>query len=612
MIFNMLCSSAKYALIKVSFPKYTEECVCSCGNETLRATSTELNNLRCFFEVSREGPWIIECTNGTDTVQETITVSEGEAAVVELNYVLQLLLGDDECKATTGGWRGKASGFHTAYYQKSLQEELTTEGVKLTLDSSTSGYSYVGAYITSQKIDVSKYSTLRFQASNIPKIPSSFATFQIGLVREYEMADSLSPAEPIVCENLECGLVDISEVTGYWHIMIAFWVRIGHTPYTCDVNDIRLIGKAESEIKVSSESTHIYGIKHDIYGSSPEWVRTDDAAALYARSSRYGSTGYSDFDNCYPWNAITRETLSTGDVMVKIPKFWYYRYEIGDVEYIKIADTADAGFKLHPAFNHGGVETDYIYVGAYKTSEGNVSASGMAPLVSQTRATTRTNAKGKGEGWGIIDISTVSAIQMLILVEFANNDVQSVIGRGYCDGNSAACNTGTCDSVPNLTGRPAGTDGKIDVVWRGIEGFWGNVYEWVDGINSSAGISTYVCNDPSKYGDDNYTDAGYTYVWGLPTGEGYIELESLVGGEEGSEYDYVFLPWTVGNAGIVRFCDYYKRGGAGNDYSEFRRGGAWSEGDKCGLFAAKFNVQSTADKGEDTGSRLLYIPSTTT
>lgn len=88
---------------------------------------------------------------------------------------------------------------------------------------------------------------------------------------------------------------------------------------------------------------------------------------------------YSDFDNYYPWREIRRETLSTGDVMVRIPKFWYRRYREGSIEYLKIADRAQDGYKLHPSFKHAGVETDVIYVGVYKTSADGKSVSGVAP-----------------------------------------------------------------------------------------------------------------------------------------------------------------------------------------------------------------------------------------
>lgn len=345
----------------------------------------------------------------------------------------------------------------------------------------------------------------------------------------------------------------------------------------------------------------IYGISRDITNSSPAWARTDKAVGMTATATVGTVAGSSDFDNCYPWSGIARETLSTGDVMVKIPKFYFQRYREGSIQHIRIADKATSGFTLHPAFNHGGVEKDYLYVGAYKTTSGNKSISGVLPLVAQTRATMRSNAKAKGTGWGIIDIAALSAIQMLILVEFANNDVQSVIGRGYCDDNRRALSTGTCDNVSGLTGRPAGTDGFVDVVWRGIEGFWGNVWEWVDGVNWNSG-TYYVCNDPSKYVDDtttNYTTLSFTgsVKW---SGD-YITEEGL-----DSTNNHVILP-RAANAGSSSTyeCDVC--------WSEtgrrvFRHGGRWKDGSFCGLFTADLYYDSSYSSST-VGSRLLYIPS---
>lgn len=346
----------------------------------------------------------------------------------------------------------------------------------------------------------------------------------------------------------------------------------------------------------------IYGISRDITATSPAWARTDSAVGKTATASVGTTAGSSDFDNCYPWSGITRETLSTGDVMVKIPKFWYRRYRSGNVEYIKIADKATTGFTLHPAFNHGGTQSDYIYVGAYKTTSGNKSASGASPLVSQTRATMRTNAKAKGTGWGIIDISALSAIQMLILVEFANNNVQSVIGRGYCDSNSSALSTGTCNSVSNLTGRPAGTDGKVDVVWRGIEGFWGNVWEWVDGVNWNGG-TYYVCNDPSKYADDTTTNyTALSFKGSTSWSSSYITQEGLDTGNN----PHVLLPSAAGSGSESTYdCDACW---SSTGWRVFVHGGYWSYGSLCGLFTAYLSGGSSSASAY-FGSRLLYIPS---
>lgn len=345
----------------------------------------------------------------------------------------------------------------------------------------------------------------------------------------------------------------------------------------------------------------IYGIMRDITNSSPVWARTDNAVGMNATASVGTVAGSSDFDNCYPWSVIQRETLSTGDVMVKIPKFWFQRYREGNIEHIRIADKKTTGFDLHPAFNHAGVEVNHIYVGAYKTSSNNKSVTGATPQVGQTRATMRNNAKNKGTGWSLIDISALSAIQMLMLVEFADNNMQSKIGRGYCDGNSDSIKTGSCDSVANLTGRPAGTDGKVDVVWRGIEGFWGNVWEWVDGLNFNNG-AYYVCNDISKYADDtatNYEKLSYTVATNWSAS--YITEEGLDTGNN----THVIMPKAAGSGSESTYeCDGCW---SSTGWCVFNRGGAWSHGSICGLFTADIDVDSS-DQGVNVCSRLLYIP----
>lgn len=367
-------------------------------------------------------------------------------------------------------------------------------------------------------------------------------------------------------------------------------------------------GQSES---VELSFVKIYGISRNVTSSSPAWARTDDAVGFTATASVGTTAGSSDFDNCAPWSGMTRETLSTGDVMVKIPKFWYRRYKEGDIEYIKIANKPTAGFSVHPLFNHGGVESEYAYVGAYKTSAGTVSVSGASPMVKLTRARFRSNAKSKGAGWNLLDIAALSAIQMLILVEFANNNVQSKIGRGYCDGNSGSLKTGSCDSVPNLTGRPSGTNGKTGVVYRGIEDFWGNVWEWVDGVNWNGvpNIGTYyVCNNPANYADDtatNYTALSYTGDTSWSWTSAYIITEGLDTGNN----PHVMLPSAAGRDSESTYSTYYCDGVAGLvGWRMFRHGGFWDDGSKCGLFAAIL-YDASSDSYPSIGSRLLYIPS---
>lgn len=359
----------------------------------------------------------------------------------------------------------------------------------------------------------------------------------------------------------------------------------------------------------------IYGISRNTTSSSPDWTRTNDAVGLTATASKGTTSGASDFDSRYPWSDIQRETLSTGDVMVKIPKFYFRRYLDGDVEHIEIANMPTDGFKLHPAFNHSGIESDYVYVGAYKSGytsgENSVSLPGKKLTVSgyyPSISTVRSAAKAKGNGWGLIDISTVSAIQMLFLVEFATNDSQLAVGSG-CTGTGAAKNTGTCDNVPNLTGRPAGTDTRVDVVWRGIEGIWGNVEEYVDGIIFDFG-SYYICNDPDKYGNSVTSDyIELSYTGPVRNVSGNI-IKTMGLDKKGNEH--IMLPASASTNSTTDeyYCDSFSSVNKAN--MSYSRGGSVHSSSgyeyEPGIFEGRATTGTTSTTVSDVISRLLYIP----
>ena len=356
-------------------------------------------------------------------------------------------------------------------------------------------------------------------------------------------------------------------------------------------------------VSVALAFVQIYGISRDITSSSPDWARTESAVNMTATASVGATAGSSDFDNAMPWAGITRETLSTGDVMVKIPKFYYKRYRDGNIEHIKIADRAAEGFALHPAFNHSGVEKDYVYVGAYKTTSKTASLPNKGASAGLPRGDARKAIMEKGDGWGLIDISTTSAVQMLILVEFATNDVQTAIGKGYCDSNISALSTGSCNTVPNLTGRTSATNGKSGVVYRGIEDFWSNIFEWVDGLNVS-NTKYYVCNDPSSYADSTAT--GYTALSYARPGQS-MNAQYITQMGFDSANPHVMLPTAAsGGSSTTYYCDSVWLGTA--SWQVAQRGGNWNYGLHNGLFTMFMQTQP-AYAGTDYGWRMQYIPS---
>ena len=364
---------------------------------------------------------------------------------------------------------------------------------------------------------------------------------------------------------------------------------------------------------------HTYGVSKDITASTSEWSRTDDAIGFDAVPSVVGANkgasieGYSSFDTCYPWSSIQRETLSSGDVMVKIPKFWYKRYREGNIEYIKIADKACSGFTLHPAFNHANTEKDCIYVSAYEAyvaSRSNyennyASASGKSPAQT-TFISKRTDVRQKGSGWEMMDLSTVSALQMLILVEYADNNVQKVIGRGYWQTTSPPENTGGCDSVPGLTGIPSASElsnsdawsNSYGVIWRGIENLWGNVGAKLDGV-LCLGTTPYVCNNPSNYSSEvtsNYAALSYAIPEATNT---YITKVGL-----DPNYPWVMLPSEASGGSSTTFMCNMLYNPNSSSVTELSYAGGIYGTKNPGLFGLHIDIGA----GADDGLRLIYIP----
>lgn len=382
---------------------------------------------------------------------------------------------------------------------------------------------------------------------------------------------------------------------------------------------------AIASIPVSSGN--IYGIRRSTSSTSSAWERTDDAVGATFSASVGSTAGSSSFDEFYPWSEIQRETIGQ-DVFVKIPKFWFKRYIDNGYEYIKIADHAEQGFTLHPAFTMGDIQRDYIYVGAYTGSANYRSETGVAPLNNVDRATIRTNIHNKGDGYHIWSLSALNAIKLLILVEIANYDSQTMIGRGVCN-NSTFINNGSCDNVPNLTGVPSGETDKVGVIWRGIENLWGNLFQYIDGIMYSSidpsGTYTkgeyYVCNNPEYFYDNTnrYNEAPseqYRLLGYAPNPNRGKILQLGMDNIDSS----ILLPELLDSTNTTPIPDYtmvqVQVIDEGHSYSWWMplSGGMYSHGDNAGLFASFAGFETPEDPYYSRNRwitctyRMMYLP----
>ena len=281
---------------------------------------------------------------------------------------------------------------------------------------------------------------------------------------------------------------------------------------------------------------------------------------------------------------------SSYDTVVFIPEY-YFRI-IDDAtnkkRYFYIADKAKSGFTKHPGSGK--------YVGRYNTISGHYSKTGAVPLVNLTRASARSGARGKGSKWSEYDFASWCAVWLLYLVEFSDWDSQSKIGRGYVDSNNSAISSGGTDSMTYHTGRAAGTDGKTAVQYRHIENPYGNVFEWIDGINFSDG-TVYVCLNPASYADD--TANNYTNIGTKIQNNGYISAIGVA-----AAMPWAFYPTAVGGSETTYIPDYaYYNSG----WRVLHVGGYWDYGGYAGLFYF-YASYSSSDTYSSVGARLLFHP----
>ena len=318
-------------------------------------------------------------------------------------------------------------------------------------------------------------------------------------------------------------------------------------------------------------------------------------------------SGSSPFDNYMPWKGMEEYNVvanavgpkqgesgfsrsSNGDVVVRIPDFWYKIVDDASAKkrYYYIANQKKTGWDKHPGCGR--------YVGRYHTNTSNQSRTGFSPHVYFTRAKARSDAAGKGTGWALYDYASWCAVWLLYIIEYADWNSQAKIGSGYVDSHSSSIASGGTDSMTYHTGRASGSDGSTAVQYRHIENPWGNVSQWVDGVNFSDGI-VYICTDISKYTDN--TSANYTNIGVKAQSDGYISATGY-----SSTSPWSFYPTSTSGSKTTYIPDYaYYH----SDWRVLFVGGYWNGGSDAGLFYFNANYDSSLSN-LNIGARLLFVP----
>ena len=357
------------------------------------------------------------------------------------------------------------------------------------------------------------------------------------------------------------------------------------------------LAPADKDVPVKAQFVTIYGVEWDWTSSGPtKGTRTDAAAGFSDPNPAVNNgNGSSPFDNLMPWAGMVKETR-TGGVMVKEPKYWYKWTKTGKKLKLQIADGPVEGFHVDPVNMDRGDglgELNFSYIARYHCASGTYkSETNKAQQVSITRSAARTSIHNLGANIWQMDFAQMWYVGMLFLVEFADWNGER-IGRG-CSASGSKENNGKTDAMQYHTGTTAANRDTYGYTqYRNIEGWWDNVYDWMDGCYyNSNGLN--VIKNPNQFSDSaNGTlvgkpVAGYPSDFTIPTQSG-LEWALFPSAAAGSTTNYVPDGWSFSGSGPCLF-----RGGY---YGQFRNRGPF--------YVSYVGTSSTST---DIGCRLQERP----
>ena len=462
---------------------------------------------------------------------------------------------------------------------------------------------------------------------------------------------------------------------------------------TLDENQIYVTEKEMEEAikKAITKKGNLYGIKRKVNdNTSSAWERIEDSVVLVAKATKNGEEVQNDFDNRYPWSEIISYNYnveekkinayygdptfkfdgSNGEVLTRIPEFYWKREIIDGYEYIYISDYAIAGFNKSEEFSVGRYD-------ACIDEDGKLhSYSGYSPSTNKNITQHRDAAKLLSDEFCMIDYRYFM-LQLLYLVEYANYNSQSQLGNGIVsmrytasdkaiiagettntiviatndyfkvgqqiaigttvdgvsickdrtiteiaeyskdttegtaitfDGepvniaigniiHACAQKEGGCDSLGMKSGCLV-NDSQHAVIYRGIENIFGNVFNWIDGLNIQE-YQAYICRNPEEYISDKF-EAPYNKLGYVNCNERDMYIKKLGFDEKNPD---IALPIEIGGgAGSSSgMCDFYTSS-EGNRVALV--GGSFRNGAVAGLWFWSCYDSSTASY-LDCGARLL-------
>ena len=387
----------------------------------------------------------------------------------------------------------------------------------------------------------------------------------------------------------------------------------GGTKYNVQIEVTDGVETVQSDvISVTTSNVQTYGVKVMENNSNPNTSVTYIEGAVGVNPAN--STSLGGWANKFPFDKIRIVGFKNGqvvkeikkedctkyidgttvptdvDVMVEIPKFYYKFTNISNGYELRISNTKIEGSDCY-AHKVGGVEKDFIYIAKYLGYiDGNKmrSRSGVSPSGNYTISQFRQYANNVGSGYQPNNYLSRTAVLILYLIAYKNLNSQQALGYGYANGNSSSHQTGGTNTKGLVYGE---SGGKQQMCFLGIEDFWGNMYQFVDGMKLN-GYNIMVATNNKSFND---SASGYENVGTTKSLSGRIDkvAHTNKGG---------FFPMSTSGSDTTYYCDY------GYAYSGYFGccGGYWNDG----LFAGAFYLYvgySASSFSSYIGSRLVFL-----
>ena len=545
---------------------------------------------KAIFDIPNYGTWDITASLNGETTSDSITISEVKQFTITLAYFSATLVVTAESGAVitvtdgTHTYTGTAAsnGKYTftvkaagTYSISATKKNVTSSTVSKAITTDKGSYT---ATVTFIKLAVTVTTGSFIQVSNgstsLTETTTGTSTFYLPNTGTWNVTATLG-------DDTGSATVSVTAYTSY-AVTIAYFKIMTAIINLADSNPATCVTYADDAANMTAGSS----AWDEFFGHYPCILK--DGAEL-------GKLNPNNFAKYADGTTAPITTLGN-DVMIAFPRRGVKISTANNKVTISMTDAPNhADFKYY-AHSRGSVAKDVFYLGAYKgyvSSSKLYSVSGQSPTVSQTIGTFRGYANSRGSGYDQSGFYQLVFRQCMYILKYKNLNSQATVGKGYTDG-FAKQNTG----ATNTNGMDYGstTSGTTRMKLFGIEDFWGNVWEWIDGLVTDG--SRNILTNTS-----NFQDAG--------KGTGYMSNSS---GLSSNTSGYMSKPQGTTETGFVlkeangSETTYFSDSADLSASCVTYFGGYWGDGSHAGAFRLYVN-NSASYSDSAVAARLMYLAS---